>query len=87
MFQYALQKKANKCVIQQEAYRPLVARITQHALLSGGGGCLLPEGGGVSGPGAGAGAGMSAPGGGVYPSMYWGRPPLLWTESQTHVKS
>ena len=62
-----------------------------------GGSCLWSEGGSAYGSGGsalGPGGGVSAygpmgsafgPGG--YPSMQWGRPPPVWTESQTRVKT
>ena len=43
---------------------------------------------GVSAPGGVSGPGGLLPGGwGWYRSMHWGRPPPLWTESQTPVKT
>ena len=51
------------------------------------GGCLVPGGvysQGVPGPG---GSALGGAWSGGCPSMHWGRSPLLWTESQTPVKT
>ena len=65
-----LNTQNNKIAFQWDAYRPLIDRISQHALP---GGSALLEGGGVSLPG-----GICLAGGG-YPST------PLWTEFLTHA--
>ena len=62
----------DKNEFQEDAYRLLVAHISQHALLQGGGSASDPEG---YLPLVGGGGSASGPGlGGVHPSMHWSRP-------------